>query len=175
MDQINTHVLRLNAPRIVSGLFHIPRQSQVALKTPCHCLPVTLEQQTLARHTQNLISTTDKMAYLATSVHGAPATGVENATRTPEFEHDKGEKSMPNKVKEKDIRDALAKRLRGEIEWLTPSGSIDVFTPTEVIVVNLSTGKVESDRSYPMVRTTLRTSNAFIYLRTGGHESAEVF
>lgn len=42
---------------------------------------------------------------------------------------------MPNKVKEKDIRDALAKHLRGEIEWLTPSGSIDVFTPTEVIEV----------------------------------------
>lgn len=146
----------------------MPRQSQVARQTPCQYLPVRLEQQTLARHTQNLISTTDKMASLATSVRGAPATSLENATHTPEFEHDRGAKSKQNKVKEKDIRDGLAKHLRGEIEWLTSSGSIDVFTPTEVIEVTLNTGKVESDRSYLMVRTTLHTTNACIFLRTKG-------
>lgn len=40
-----------------------------------------------------------------------------------------------NKVSEKQVRDALARITRGEIEWATPAGYIDVFTKDEVIEI----------------------------------------
>lgn len=40
-----------------------------------------------------------------------------------------------NKVNEKQGRDALALRARGELKWATPAGSIDVFTKDEVIEI----------------------------------------
>ncbi|CAM9444640.1 unnamed protein product, partial [Ectocarpus fasciculatus] len=43
--------------------------------------------------------------------------------------------SKKRAVKEHVVRDALARRLRGQPEWQTPSGSIDVFTKDEVIEV----------------------------------------
>ncbi|CAM9210116.1 unnamed protein product, partial [Ectocarpus sp. 8 AP-2014] len=36
---------------------------------------------------------------------------------------------------EKDVRDALARHTRGQTEWGTPAGSIDVFTRDEVIEI----------------------------------------
>lgn len=44
-------------------------------------------------------------------------------------------KSVPNKVSEKEFRDALARITQGEIEWGTPAGSIDVFTKDEVVEI----------------------------------------
>lgn len=85
------------------------------------------------------------MASLATHVRGAAPTSVENAARSPERYHDPGTqvpiapmvhtKKTSNKVKEKDVRYALAKRLGGETEWGSPAGLIDVFTKNEVIEV----------------------------------------
>lgn len=82
--------------------------------------------------------TTSKIASsLATHRPGAAATSVENATTSPERGHGSDERSpaapiahaenTAEKVKERDVRDALARRLHGKIEWLTPSGSIDVL------------------------------------------------
>ena len=47
--------------------------------------------------------------------------------------HSKTEVSK--KVDEKSVRDALARHARGEIEWGTPAGSIDVFTQDEIIEI----------------------------------------
>ena len=44
-------------------------------------------------------------------------------------------KAVSKKIDEKDVRDALARRTLGEIEWGTPAGSIDVFTKDEVIEI----------------------------------------
>ena len=106
--------------------------------------PGFISRSAFARCTQILISTTSKMASLAANVRGAAPTSVENATRPSECDDTDSHTSMvlvlrtnkvANNVKEKNVRDTLAKRLQGEIEWLTPSGSIDVFTRTEVIEV----------------------------------------
>lgn len=85
------------------------------------------------------------MASLANHVRGAAPTSVENDARSPERDHNPGTqapiapmvhtKKMSNKVKEKDVRDTLAKRLGGVTEWGSPAGSIDVFTKSEVIEV----------------------------------------
>ncbi|CBJ33597.1 conserved unknown protein [Ectocarpus siliculosus] len=44
-------------------------------------------------------------------------------------------KNASNKVSERDVRDALARQTRGQTEWGTPAGSIDVFTRDEVIEI----------------------------------------
>lgn len=83
---------------------------------------------------------------MAPLVSGAASTSVEDVARSPEGEHRSGtqasmesvvhkKKDASDKVKEKLVRDALPKGLRGYSGWLTPSGSIDVFTENEVIEV----------------------------------------
>lgn len=79
------------------------------------------------------------MASLATHAHGAAPTSP------PTRDHDPGTQApvapmvhaqnVSKKVMEKDVRDALAKRLGGETERGTPAGSIDVFTKHEAIEV----------------------------------------
>lgn len=44
-------------------------------------------------------------------------------------------KKVSKRVREKDIRDALAKRLGGETEWVSPAGFLDIITNSEVIEI----------------------------------------
>ena len=79
---------------------------------------------------------TSNVASLATHVRGSPV---------PKSDHDSGTVAsmapgecgktyVPIKI-ERVVRDALAHRIRREIEWGTPAGSIDVFAKNEVIEV----------------------------------------
>lgn len=80
------------------------------------------------------------------------------------------------KVKEKDVRDALAKRLGGETEWGSPAGLIDVFTQNEVIEVKHYIHQLEEwDRSGDVMRRVLsfpkETSLIFSRKKERRHQS----
>ncbi|CAN0039066.1 unnamed protein product, partial [Ectocarpus sp. 12 AP-2014] len=61
------------------------------------------------------------------------AAGVKSGASSGD--HNPNPKIASNKVNEKDVRDALARHTRGQTEWGTPAGSIDVFTRDEVIEI----------------------------------------
>lgn len=65
------------------------------------------------------------------SSEGENASGTQPSTAPVVHEG----KNVSNEVKEKVVRDALAKSIGGHMEWRTPSGAIDVFTENEVVEV----------------------------------------
>lgn len=96
-------------------------------------------KNTLTPCTQTLISTKSKMASLANHAHNAAPTsslarGHDPGTQAPiaPMVHTK---KVLNRVREKDVRDALAKRLGRETIWGCPAGFIDVITKSEVVEI----------------------------------------